>query len=134
MAKTDLKITSVQNLKEYSKGAVVELPCFAEGQPFVARVKRPSLMNLVMRGKIPNPLLTCVNDMFLNDGKNLDEADEDALKNLYSVLEIVAEESLVEPTKEQLEELGLELTDQQLMYLFNYSQQGVEMLENFRKK
>lgn len=91
-------------------------------------------MNLVMRGKIPNPLLACVNDMFLNDGKNLDEADEDALKNLYSVLEIVAEESLVEPTKEQLEELGLELTDQQLMYLFNYSQQGVEMLENFRKK
>lgn len=39
-----LKVTSLAELVEYSKGVIVELPEFAEGQPFVVRMTRPSMM------------------------------------------------------------------------------------------
>lgn len=57
MAKNNTQITSLQNLKTYTKGQIVELPPFAEGMPFVARLKRPSMLALVKSGKIPNELL-----------------------------------------------------------------------------
>ena len=47
-----LKLTSIEELKKYANGTVVELPSFSEGQPFVARLKRPSLLSMVKQGKI----------------------------------------------------------------------------------
>ena len=37
-------ITSFDMLKEYARGRVVRFPDFAEDMPFVARVRRPSLL------------------------------------------------------------------------------------------
>ena len=54
------------------------------------------------------------------------------MKQLYDVLDIIASETLVEPTYEDIKNVGLELTDEQMMFLFNYSQQGVKALESFR--
>ena len=41
---------------------------------------------------------------------------------------------MVEPTYEQLNEIGLELTDAQLNEIYNFTQAGVQALELFRKK
>ena len=40
MSEIQLTVTSIEDLKKYARGTIVELPCFAEGQPFVARLNK----------------------------------------------------------------------------------------------
>ena len=128
------KITNITELKQYAKGSVVELPPFAEDQPFIARVKRPSLLGMVKSGKIPNSLILKTNELFSNSQEAFNPDDDKMMSDMYDVMELIVRETLVEPTYEQIKEAGLELTDDQIMYLFNYGQQGVKALETFRTK
>ena len=128
------KITNITELKQYAKGSVVELPPFAEDQPFIARVKRPSLLGMEKSGKIPNSLISKTNELFSNAQEAFNPDDDKMMSDMYDVMELIVRETLVEPTYEQIKEAGLELTDDQMMYLFNYGQQGVKALETFRTK
>ena len=130
--KREVNVTSIEDLKNYANGTVVEMPPFAEGQPLIARLKRPSILGMAKQGKIPNSLLVKANELFLQNGAGLDSEEEDTMKQLYDVLDLIAKETLVEPTYEEFKSVGLELTDEQMMFLFNYSQQGVKALEPFR--
>ena len=130
--KKEVNVTSIEDLKNYASGTVVEMPPFAEGQPLVARLKRPSILGMAKQGRIPNTLLVKANELFLQNGAGLDAEEEDTMKQLYDVLDLIARETLVEPTYEEIKSVGLELTDEQMMFLFNYSQQGVKALESFR--
>ena len=130
--KREVNVTSIEDLKNYASGTVVEMPPFAEGQPLIARLKRPSILGMAKQGKIPNTLLVKANELFLQNGAGLDAEEEDTMKQLYDVLDLIAKETLVEPTYEDIKSVGLELTDEQMMFLFNYSQQGVKALESFR--
>nr|DAP60054.1 MAG TPA: hypothetical protein [Caudoviricetes sp.] len=130
--KREVNVTSIEDLKNYANGTVVEMPPFAEGQPLVARLKRPSILGMAKQGRIPNTLLVKANELFLQSGAGLDTEEEDTMKQLYDVLDLIARETLVEPTYEEIKSVGLELTDEQMMFLFNYSQQGVKALESFR--
>ncbi len=130
--KREVNVTSIEDLKNYAGGTIVEMPPFAEGQPLVARLKRPSILGMAKQGRIPNTLLVKANELFLQSGAGLDTEEEDTMKQLYDVLDIIASETLVEPTYEDIKNVGLELTDEQMMFLFNYSQQGVKALESFR--
>lgn len=129
--KREVNVTSIEDLKNYANGTVVEMPPFAEGQPLIARLKRPSILGMAKQGKIPNSLLVKANELFLQNGAGLDAEEEDTMKQLYDVLDLIAKETLVEPTYEEIKSVGLELTDEQMMFLFNYSQQGVKALESF---
>lgn len=130
--KREVNVTSIEDLKNYANGTVVEMPPFAEGQPLIARLKRPSILGMAKQGKIPNSLLVKANELFLQNGAGLDSEEEDTMKQLYDVLDLIAKETLVEPTYEEFKSVGLELTDEQMMFLFNYSQQGIKALEPFR--
>lgn len=130
--KREVNVTSIEDLKNYAGGTIVEMPPFAEGQPLVARLKRPSILGMAKQGRIPNTLLVKANELFLQNGAGLDAEEEDTMKQLYDVLDLIAKETLVEPTYEDIKSVGLELTDEQMMFLFNYSQQGVKALESFR--
>lgn len=130
--KREVNVTSIEDLKNYAGGTIVEMPPFAEGQPLVARLKRPSILGMAKQGRIPNTLLVKANELFLQNGAGLDAEEEDTMKQLYDVLDLIAHETLVEPTYEDIKSVGLELTDEQMMFLFNYSQQGVKALESFR--
>lgn len=124
-------ITSITQLSEYAKGQIVRLPDFAPDQPFVARLKRPSMLVLAKSGKIPNSLLETASSLF--DGKsNMANNSNNTMGDMYRVLEIIAEASLVSPTMAEIKSAGIELTDEQLIAIFNYSQQGVEGLKSFR--
>jgi hypothetical protein len=124
-------ITSIAQLSEFAKGQVVRLPAFAPDQPFVARLKRPSMLVLAKSGKIPNSLLETASSLF--DGKSKVATNSDnTMGDMYRVLEIIAEASLVSPTMAEIKSAGIELTDEQLIAIFNYSQQGVEGLKSFR--
>lgn len=126
----ELKITSLDTLHEYASGTVVELPPFAEGQPFVARIRRPSMMALVKSGKIPNSLLSTANSLFLRGG--VDVQDDASMSQLFDLFDIICDACFIEPTYQQIKEAGVELTDDQYTFIFQFSQQGVKALEPFR--
>lgn len=126
-------ITKLSKLAEYSKGQIVEFPEFGEGQPFVARLRRPSMLSLAKSGKIPNSLLNSATTLFNNDMANAD-LNETFLKEMYEVMEVICEASFVEPTYKEIVESGVELTDEQMIFVFNYSQRGVQSLNSFRSE
>ena len=126
-----LQITSFADLEKYSKGQLVELPAFAEGQPFVARIKRPSMLALIKSGKIPNSLLKTAGELFAEGLPDVKE-DDQVMSKVFDVFDYVAEACLVEPTYQQIKEAGMELSDDQYMFIFNYTQRGVKALESFR--
>ncbi|KGG81067.1 hypothetical protein Y919_02545 [Caloranaerobacter azorensis H53214] len=123
-----MQVTSLDKLKEKAQGQIVEFPGWDE-EPFVARVKRVSLLGLVAQGKIPNSLLGAAQKLFI---QGVDEKTN--IKEVYEVAKAIAKDTLLEPSLDQLEEIGLELTDEQLIAILNYSQQGVKALESFRTK
>ena len=129
-------ITTIADLKSYSAGNVIRLPGFGPGQNFVARVKRPSLMFLAKIGKIPNQLLSAASTLF-NTGSLATEkslSDDKKLETMYDICKIMAEAALVEPTFKDIKDAGLELTDEQLLSIFTYTQQGPDMLRSFRSE
>ena len=48
-------------------------------------------------------------------------------------MEVVVEAALVSPTMEEIKQAGLELSDDQLMAIFSYTQTGISALEPFRQ-
>lgn len=127
-----MEITSLTSLEQYAQGQIVQLPSFAEGQPFIARLRRPSLLILIKSGKIPNTLLQTANSLFA--GSNINTKDPSALADVVGVMDVICEASFLEPSWEQIKAAGVELTDDQYMAVFNYSQQGVRALESFRER
>lgn len=125
------QVTSLEQLKQYTDGNIVRLPDFAEGQPFIARLKRPSILGMAKQGKIPNSLLVKTNELFVQSG-SLDTEENSMMQEIYDVIDLIASETFVEPTYDEIKSTGIELTDEQMMFIFNYSQQGVKALESFR--
>lgn len=129
-----MNITTLADLQSYAAGTVVRFPDFAEGQPFVARVRRPSMLVLAKQGKIPNTLLTAAGELFSKGGGSLDSDNESMLSDVYGICEVIARASLVQPTYDDIQNAGMELADDQIMAIFNYTQNGVKALESFRKE
>lgn len=128
------QVTSIKDLMAYAEGNITELPPFAEGQPFVARLKRVSMIGLMTKGRIPNSLKVKANELFVSGQNALDIDNSEMLGELGEILEVFAEETLAEPTLAEIKEAGLELTDEQLMFLFQYAQKGVKKMESFRSE
>lgn len=130
---SELKVTTIEELKKYSMGTVVPLPPFSEGQPFYARLRRPSMMALVKGGKIPNSLITKANELFANRATtSAAVSDENMMGDMLGVFDVLCEATFCEPKYKDIKEAGITLTDEQYMFIFNYSQQGVKALESFR--
>lgn len=125
------QVTSLEQLKQYANGNIVRLPDFAEGQPFYAKLKRPSILGMAKQGKIPNSLLVKTNELFVQSG-SLDTEENSMMQEIYDVIDLIASETFVEPTYDEIKSTGIQLTDEQMMFIFNYSQQGVKALESFR--
>ena len=131
---TAMNITSLADLQSYAAGTVVRFPDFAEGQPFVARVRRPSMLVLAKQGKIPNTLLTAAGELFAKGGGGMDTDNENMLGDMYNIMDIVATAALIQPSMEEIKSVGLELSDDQMMAIFNYTQTGVKALNSFRQE
>jgi len=118
-----MEVTKTSDLKKLKDGEIVELPKFDDGTPFVAKLRRPSLLYLCKSGAIPNELLAAAQEIF--EGKQ-----KGNIKNYANVLDKVLEVALVEPKYEEVAEL---LTDVQRLAIFSYTQNGVMGLQPFRK-
>lgn len=130
----EMHITTFSDLQSYAQGTVVRFPDFGNGQPFVARVRRPSMLVLAKQGKIPNSLLAAAGKLFSEGGSGLDSDDEHMLSDMYNIMEIIATAALIQPSMEEIKGAGIELSDDQLMAIFSYSQTGIKALEPFREE
>ncbi len=115
-------------LNKIAQGEVVKLSPFISDEPFVVRLKRPSLLQLAASGKIPNPLLGVAEQLFNGNFSN----SKQNIKETAEFLLLIAKNALVFPTFDELCEKEINLTDLQLIEIFNYTQMGVKALENFR--
>ena len=132
-----LEPTSVKDLETYAKGNAVMLPPFAESQPFVAMLKRPSIVSLMANGLIPNALLPVAMELF--DGEESEEKQDktpeekkESFEDTRKVLEVIAKSSLVKPTFDEIVDSGIELTEAQLFAIYNYTQVGIKDMLSFR--
>ena len=46
----------------------------------------------------------------------------------------LCEATFVEPSYNEMKEAGIKLTDEQLIFIFDYSQNGVKALDSFREE
>lgn len=132
-----MQITTIEQLKQIVKNDIIELPGFTDGTTFVVEARKPNMMKLMASGRIPNTLLSMSMDMFNGKGQqviNKSLEDVNSLKDLVNMMDIFADACLVNPSKKELEDAGLELNENQLMAILTYSQGGVKALENFRNK
>lgn len=132
----ELKVTSIEELRKVALGELVELPRFAEDVPFVARLKRPSMLAMTKSGKIPNELLVEANKLFVGGTASVatqNQMDANMMDNLFQILEVICDEAFVEPTYKELKDAGITLTDEQQMFVFAYTQRGIETLKSFRQ-
>lgn len=129
------EVTPVNDLVRYSQGMLVDLPSFGPGMPFRARVRRPSILALAKEGSIPNTLLASASELFVT-GRigNKPDTKDNALRDMYMVCEIMAKAALIEPKYDEITKAGVQLTDQQLMAIFSFTQEGVSALDAFRQE
>lgn len=128
-------VTSFEQLQSYAQGCIIELPPFAKDMPFVAKLTRPSMIQMIRDGKFSNELLVSANKLFVTPTSiNESVASPEKMNEFYDVLFAIVAEALVEPTMQDIENAGLKLTDQQIMFIFNYVQSGVDSLKSFRKE
>lgn len=130
----ELQITSLEDLKKAAKGQIIELPGFDGYTPFVVRLVRPSMLDMVSDGSIPNPLIKTASKLFMKGTRSIDENDIGDMKGFTELLDVICERSLVEPKMSQLKEIGLRLTDEQKGAILQYVQHGVNALDSFRKQ
>lgn len=121
-----LKVMSIDEIAKKAAPQVIEIPGWNDD--FIAvRVKRPSMLGMANRGLIPNSLLVAAQKVFTQT------VDGDiSLQDISNVMETVVKAALVEPTYEEFQEAGLEFTDDQVVAIFSYTQEGLKGLESFR--
>lgn len=129
----EIKITSIDELKVMSSGEIVKLPSFGQGQDFYARLRRPSMLKLAQSGQIPNSLLQTANSLFNGTVDQKLDADPEFMKDMFDLIDVLAEAVFVEPSWQAIKEADIQLTDEQYMFIFNYTQQGVKAVEPFRE-
>lgn len=122
---SELKVISA---REFRKKAtrIIEIDGFEPGEKIAVRIKPASLLNLLMSGKLPNNLLGTVNDLFeqTNKGQSVQlfEQDDNRIKDIMEIIDLVCEQSLVEPTYEEIKDV---ITDNQKMQIMAEAQGNV---------
>lgn len=119
------------NFKDIETTARIKVPGFInEKDEFEVEVKRITPTGLISKGKLNNPLYEKAYNLFFDR-----EVKTETLEDKKATIEYyyaIAEECLVNPTLEEIKEEGLELTDLQLVTLFQFSQGGLRGYESFR--
>lgn len=124
-------VTTIDQLKVMAGGEIVKMPPFIEGQDFYAKLRRPSMLKLVQSGKIPNSLLRTANMMFSGEVEGELDRDDEFMGDMFDLIDVLADSVFVEPSWSDMKQAGIELTDEQYMFIFNYTQKGVQAIEPF---
>lgn len=126
----ELKVSTLTALEKVRQGEIVQLPGWNEDEPFVARLRRVSLMGLLRRGAsvIPNDLVAAAQKLYEGNASKSNATFEETAR----VYNIVIAEALVEPSLKTLEDAGIDLTEAQRDEIYLYALRGTKALETFR--
>lgn len=125
-------VTSINELRALGTIKEVELPGWNAGETVTFKLGRPSLMLMARDGRIPNRLLKTAQELFT--GSAGAAASETGFQDMVDVMLTVVKATLIEPTYDEIQRAGIELTDEQMVAIFQYSQNGPKALERFRTK
>jgi len=123
-----LQISRIEDILEDAGEKVVELPGWSSAKPFVAKLRRVSLLDKMREGKIPNHLVGAVMELY----QTATVKSSGNMKVLAETMLYIAGLALVEPTMQALTEAGIELTDLQVTKIYTFAMQGVDALRPFR--
>lgn len=105
---------SVISAKEFKEKAtrVIQIDGFEAGEKIEVRIKPASILNLMIRGKLPNSLLNVVQEVFgdVDEINNKLQNDSETMKAAMQLMDLVCEQCLVEPKYSEIAEF---LTDNQ---------------------
>ena len=122
-------ITNIEDIKK-SLDLEVELSGWTEDEPFRCVLRRPSMHQMVAGGTVPNPLIPTVERLFTATVPK--EMTPDEQKRESEALIAIARATLREPSVAQLEEAGIQLTDNQIMEIYAFAITGAKGLDSFR--
>ena len=125
-----MEITKIEDIRAHGAEDIVELSGWNE-EPFVCRLRRVGLYEMMAAGCVPNPLIPVVRDLFMGMGKAVQKDLSDP-EDVQAFLAL-ARAALVEPGYQDLQEAGILLTDQQILEIFFYATRGVRALSTFRR-
>lgn len=130
---TNLNVTPLETIRLASLGKMVVIPGFADGETFTVMLRKPNMLTLMKLGKIPNELMESANGLF-DVGKNGNKQvySTKDLADICKIMEAFCEASLAQPTYKELMDLGIELTQEQVQFIFNYAVGGVKSIKPFR--
>ena len=122
-----INMSEVLNIEELRAKSVQELtiPGFIDGETITVKVQKPRLMVMMAQGKIPNPLMGAVTKLMKGQG-NAKDAD---MSEMAKVFEFYCKTCMVEPKYDDIADI---ITDDQMMFIFNWAMGGVQGLESFR--
>lgn len=113
----------------------VLIPGFEVGdEPIPIKVRTLNMMSIVGNKSIPNSLMASVQKVFKLGGASQEKAEEMALDNIESLVELlvyICDKAMVEP---KYSEVGEYLTQEQMMAIFNFTQGTVNTLMPFRNE
>lgn len=101
-----------------------------DGGTVVVKLRRPSLVEMIVGDYVPNPLLTAVEKLFQANPAELAKVDR---QQEARALHCIAGRALAEPTLRELEAAGVSLTDEQYMEIYAYVIGGARHLERFHR-
>jgi len=121
--------TSIDKIKLFAGTQEVELPGWEDGEPFVCKLRRPTLYAMMAEGGIPNPLLPVVAELFSGNPARIAQLPTGEM--VQGVMKI-AKMALVEPSAKSLEAAGVYLTDLQVNEIYAFVIGGAAGLDRFR--
>lgn len=101
-----------------------------DGGSVTVKLRRPSLVEMIVGDYVPNPLLPTVEKLFQGNPTELSKLSQ---VEQAKALHCVTGRALVEPTLDELTQGGVSLTDDQYMEIYAYVIGGAAHLERFRR-
>lgn len=122
---------SVISAKDFINKAtrVIEIDGFEHDEKIKIRIKSTSMMGMLIVGKIPNSLLSIVNDLFPTSQKgkqpNMNELKTDDIKLMSQIMDAICDDCMVEPKYQEIKEY---MTDSQKTQIMNEAMGVIEQV------
>lgn len=123
-----MNITSFDKAK---KNEELLIPGFTTDEKISITVRRPNLLSLVMKGGIPNELMSVARSLVIgNFDVSKKISDEEKLDNITKSIEVYLRAVMVEPAYEEVSDL---LTDEQVVFIQQWATAPTKELSSFRE-
>lgn len=127
---------TVQDFKNRAVREILIPGFYAGDEPIPVKVRALNILGMLSNKKIPNNLMPAVESLFKLGGgdKSQEEIEEIATENMVEMSEFlgfICDKTLVEPSYKEIEDY---LTQDQLLAIFNSTQQTINEVKKFRNE